>query len=463
MAFVGAGGKSGAIRRLVGELTAGSPAHLRPATADPHRAGALPATADPHRAGSLPALPVLVTTTTRLGRKQSDLAEQQLIDPDPAELDRLQEMLEGLTSVLVTGRERDGKWTPPSDAALNDLAERAKQLGAVLLIEADGARGRALKAPAEHEPVVPDFVELVVPVAGLGAIGQPVDSPAVHRPERVASLLGIEADQALTAAYLAELLASPEGGLKAVPPSAEVRALLTQAEPDRLETGREVARRLLAEAPADRLQAALLAELQSDEPVLEVYGRVAGVVLAAGSSTRLGEPKQLIEWRGRPLVAHAVAAALEGGLDPVAVVLGDRAEQVRRALEGQPVEFVENPDWQSGQSSSVHAGLRAVQSRAEATAFLLSDTPFVDAELVSALLERQRTTLAPLVSPWAAGRRANPALFDRATYPQILSVEGDVGGRVLFEQLQVEWVEWDKAVALDLDTPDDLKRLRELE
>lgn len=451
IAFVGAGGKTGAIRRLVGELTPGAPRASQPAPAKPPGAGALAA------------LPVLVTTTTRLGREQSHLADQHLIDPDPGELDQLPELLEGLRSVLVTGAEQEGKWTPPAEAVLNQLAERAGEHGAVLLIEADGARGRSLKAPAEHEPVIPGFVELVVPVAGLGALGEPVDSEAVHRPELVAAVLGVEATVPLGVEHLARLMASPEAGLKHVPSRAEVRALLTQVGEGRLAAGRQVAERLLAEAPAEQVRAAVLADLDADDPVEEVHGRVAGVVLAAGSSSRLGQPKQLIEWRGRALVAHAVAAALEGGLDPVVVVLGDRADQVRSVLTGEPVEFVENPNWQTGQSTSVHAGLRAVESRAEAAAFLLSDTPFVDAQLIRALVERQRRTLAPLVSPWAAGRRANPVLFDRAAYPQVFDVEGDVGGRVLFEQLQVGWVDWDDSIALDLDTPEDLQRLRELE
>jgi molybdenum cofactor cytidylyltransferase len=89
--------------------------------------------------------------------------------------------------------------------------------------------------------------------------------------------------------------------------------------------------------------------------------------------------------------------------------------------------------------------------------------PFVNSELVSALVQRYRQTLASLVATWAGGRRANPVLFDRETFPDLLALTGDQGGRAIFRRFEREFVEWDDAVLLDVDTPEDLERLRELE
>jgi molybdenum cofactor cytidylyltransferase len=186
---------------------------------------------------------------------------------------------------------------------------------------------------------------------------------------------------------------------------------------------------------------------------------VAGVVLAAGGSSRLGRPKQLIDWRGRALVWHAARTALDAGLLPVVVVTGAEATAVGNALSGQAVEIVYNPRWVGGQSTSVRAGVEAVIGRAEAICFLLADMPRVPPDLIRREVETHRRTLSPIVAPWAGGRWANPALFDRAVFQDLLMLRGDRGGRALFERYPVLRVEWDESILLDVDTPEDLERL----
>jgi molybdenum cofactor cytidylyltransferase len=427
VAFTGAGGKTTAIGRLARELTR-----------------------------------ALITTTTKLGRGQADLAKHHLVDPTPDDLARIPQLLEQFGTVLVTGPlSADGeKWTSPAPAMLETLSRIATQTGAPLLIEADGARGLSLKAPAEHEPVVPEFTNLVVSMAGLDVLGQPIGSPGSHRPERIAELLGLEPSHPLGAREIARLLGSPAGGLKGVPSEAQVRILLNKADPSRLAAGREIATSLL-ESPG--IQAVIIATLQSQDPVVETHGRVAGIVLAAGGSSRLGQPKQLVEFRGRPLVWHAVRVGLEAGLSPLVVVSGAAGEQIRRALEGQSVKVIDNPDWEAGQSSSVRLGLSQVEAGIEAAVFLLADMPLMEPELVRQIVSTHRATLAPLVAPRAAGRRANPVLFDRGTFSALHQLTGDQGGRSLFDRYQAAWVEWTESAMLDLDTPEDLRRLRDLE
>jgi molybdenum cofactor cytidylyltransferase len=427
VAFTGAGGKTTAIRRLARELTQ-----------------------------------ALVTTTTKLGRGQVDLARQHVIDPKSGELARIPQLLEQSGTVLVTGplSDTEGKWTAPGRATLEALCRIAAETGAPLLIEADGARGRSLKAPAEHEPIVPEFTNTVVPMAGLDVLGQPIDSPGVHRPERISELLGLDPSHTVGAREIARLLGSARGGLKGVPSGAQVRILLNKADPSHLAAGREIAGQLL-ESPG--IQAVVLASLQAEDPVMETHGRVAGIVLAAGGSTRLGQPKQLVEFRGRPLVWHAVRVGLGAGLSPLVVVSGADGEQIRQALETESVMVIDNPDWEAGQSSSVRAGLAPVEAGIEAAIFLLADMPLMDPELVRQVVKTHRVTRAPLVAPRVAGRGANPVLFDRTTFSDLHQLTGDQGGRSLFDRYEAAWVEWTESAMLDLDTPEDLQRLRDRE
>jgi molybdenum cofactor cytidylyltransferase len=429
VAFVGAGGKSTAIACVAAEVSA--------------------------------EFPIIVTTTTHLALSQRTLAKAHLVAADVAALRALPGLLAEHRSVLVTGPVARGepRWSAAEANVLKMLRRIASATGAALLIEADGARGLSLKVPGEREPVIPRFADMVVPVAGLDALGTSLDGGLVHHPERVAALLWIAPGEKLQPAHLSRLLVDPAGGLKKIPPGAEVRVLLTRAEEDRLGLGREVAAGVLA---SGSVRAVVLGRLSSTQPAVEVHGRVAGVVLAAGASNRLRRPKQLVPWRGKPLVWHAVRAALDGGLAPVVVVVGADEEGVREALRDEPVSFIQNRTWQEGQSTSVRAGLGAVGRQADAVVFVLSDTPRVDGRLVAALVHEHRVSLTPIVAPQAAGRWANPVLFDRVTFRDLASLYGDMGGRLLFDRFRMAGIQWDPSILLDIDTAEDLRELERL-
>lgn len=188
-----------------------------------------------------------------------------------------------------------------------------------------------------------------------------------------------------------------------------------------------------------------------------LYRPTAGVLLAAGESRRLGHPKQLVEWQGQPLVRRAAQAALQAGLDPVVVVTGAFAAEVQVALHDLPVQVVFNPDWAAGQSSSLRTGLEMLPERTQAALFLLSDQPYLTPELIQALTRRHAETQAAIVAPRAGGRRANPVLFDRVAFPELLALQGDAGGRQIINRYPVEYVDWpDERILLDVDTPQDL-------
>ncbi|NIS81692.1 MAG: putative selenium-dependent hydroxylase accessory protein YqeC [Anaerolineales bacterium] len=404
--------------------------------------------------------PVLLTTTTKLGLDQTILANSHWIASPATSFEGLVQTLDEARTVLVTGPASadESKWTGLDHAQVHNLHEVAHREGASLLIEADGARGRSLKAPAEHEPALPLFVDLVVPLIGLDVLGETLDDRWVHRPDLVAKLLSLPLGSRLQHTHIAELIVHKQGGMKGVPAGVEVRALLNKAEtPSRIEYGRWIAERTIE---SGSVSACVLAALTQEPPVFEAVVPLAGIVLAAGGSLRLEQPKQLIPWKGKPLVWYAVQAALRAGCSPVVVVIGAHGGLVREALAGEPVAFVENPDWEIGQSASVKAGLRAVEKEVEAVVMFLSDMPLVDAELVKSLVQAHRETLSPLVAPRAGGRRGNPVLFDLVTFSALHEIVGDQGGRVLFDHFPVEWVSWDESVLLDIDTQSDLDALR---
>ncbi len=192
--------------------------------------------------------------------------------------------------------------------------------------------------------------------------------------------------------------------------------------------------------------------------------RVSGILLAAGPSTRLGGglPKQLLSFAGEPLVRRAARAALASRLAEVVVVLGHESERVRGVLAGLPVRLVDNPDYPAGQSTSVKAGLLAVDPAAVAALVLPCDQPFLTAEVIDALLAAYHRTGGPILLPACEGRRGSPVLFDRTLFPELAAITGDSGGRQLLPHHPHDIVEVPLASPdplLDIDTREDLLRL----
>jgi molybdenum cofactor cytidylyltransferase len=432
VALVGGGGKTTAMFRLAAELTARGKR-------------------------------VVTTTTTRIFAAQIALAPQHVIySPDqPVDdlLSRLSQMLVAQPHVLVVGPPdyQAGKAFGVEPAVVEAIAG-LPEVDAVL-VEADGSRMRPFKAPAEHEPVVPGHTTLLVPVVGIDALGRPLTDEHVHRAERVATLAGVQPGVAVTSEIVAAVLAHPQGGLKGLPPGARAAPLVNKAESaEEVAAARDLAGRLLAYPQIDSV---VVGAAGRSDPTVEVRGRVAAVVLAAGGAERFGAAKQLLPWAGGVLLSHAVDTALASQAGPVVVVLGYQADACRAALGDRPVAIVHNTEWAQGQSTSVKAGLAALPANVGAALFLLADQPGVTPAVVDALIERHRSTLAPVVWPEHEGRRGNPVLFDRATFPDLMRLSGDTGGRPVLrayagraERVPVAG----PGILSDIDTPGDYER-----
>jgi len=200
----------------------------------------------------------------------------------------------------------------------------------------------------------------------------------------------------------------------------------------------------------------------SDQPLAALP--VSGVILAAGAASRMGQPKLLLQWKGEPLICHAARTALQAGLDPVVVVTGSYAAKMQAALAGLSVRLVHNPDWQTGQSTSVRAGLAALPDHIQAVIFLLGDQPFVTAGLLLALVNTYARTRPTILAPFVGEKRANPVLFDRSIFPALGKLQGDAGARSIFAQYPPTPMPWpDERLLFDVDTPGDYQRLLALE
>lgn len=182
-------------------------------------------------------------------------------------------------------------------------------------------------------------------------------------------------------------------------------------------------------------------------------GSIAAIILAAGSSSRMGagRHKLLLSLAGHPVLAHVLDAALAASARPVILVLGHQADTVRgqiaNYLDHPAIIIVENPDYLQGMSTSMRAGLQALQVQSEGQTvetpisgamILLGDQPLITPQIIDALITTQQETGKRIVAPLYEGKRGNPTLFAASLFPELLQVTGDEGGRAVLARHKEE-------------------------
>lgn len=420
IAFVGAGGKSTAMFNLAKELSR----------------------------------PVIVTATTHLGTWQIPLADSHIHTNDSTITKQITSTLHSDVT-LITGEFEGDRTKPVNDKLLAWLHSFCRSHAIPLLIESDGARQKSLKAWADHEPPIPPFVDHVVQVTGMNGIGKPLIEENVHRAEIFSKLSELDIGDSITTKALIQVLTNENGGMKNIPSEAKRSVMLNQADTSE----RQSIARAMKDALLPYYHSVVIASLKN-KSIHAVHESIAGIILAAGEASRFGSPKQLLKWRAEPFVRVVSQTALRAGLSPVVVVTGAHAEQVEAAVHDLNVRIVRNENWKTGQGSSIREGVRSLPDMCGGAIFLLADQPQVGTSILHALKEKHAEGLYPIIPPMIFDRRANPVLFDRVTFPDLMDIEGDMGGRAVFHKHRVEYLPWhDENLLLDVDTPEQYQRL----
>jgi len=188
---------------------------------------------------------------------------------------------------------------------------------------------------------------------------------------------------------------------------------------------------------------------------------VAGILLAAGTSSRMGKNKMLFELNGESILRGAVRRALAGGLSPLVVVLGHERDRARQELDGLPCQVVINPNYEQGINSSLKAGISAVPAEAGAALVMLADMPYVSPEMIASLIARYRSSDAPLVISDYEGVNAPPMLYDRSLFDELLTMTGEGCGRQVVKRHreEAEVLSWPASALADIDVPEDYARI----
>src|SRR5579864_3401979 len=191
---------------------------------------------------------------------------------------------------------------------------------------------------------------------------------------------------------------------------------------------------------------------------------LAAVILSGGASRRMGSPKALVPYQGRPFLEHLLEVTKHPRIGVRRVVLGADAEPIARAIDLHADEIVINEEWEKGQLSSIQAALRSLPAGTDGTLLCLIDHPLISVELVHDLVERFYATHSPIVLPVFEGRRGHPVIFSSALYEELLHAPLEMGARAVVWAHAHEVEEFltnEEGCVLNLNDPDTLKKALE--
>jgi molybdenum cofactor cytidylyltransferase len=336
----------------------------------------------------------------------------------------------------------------------------------VMLIEADQSDGLPLKAPFSGEPNIPSETTLVVPMASLAVLGQPLDDEHVYNATAIDERYGFLLGNRVKSPWIAQVLRDEELGLRGVPKGARIVALLNQTAAQGYARGRA---RLIAQfiLRSSRFHGVALGSVRSGEPIYEVQKHIGAVVLAAGMSRRMGQPKVLLPWGGhRTIIEHIIEQLALARVPQITVVTGHRAGEVRQVVGRGGADVVHNESYTTGEMlSSLKAGLRAMPAHISAVLVVLGDQPRIQPKIITQVMMAYAEGAGDIIAPSYHMRRGHPILIDKRYWSEILDLPETGSPRDVIDRHKdrIAYVNVDTdSVLCDVDTPEDYRQERKL-
>lgn len=410
---------------------------------------------------------VILTTTTKIIRPREFPA---VITTDAAEARKqLKSFFKDENIVVLGSAMLSGDKIKGIEASLAGKLF-AEGIAPYILVEADGAARRPIKGYAPHEPVIPPSSTIIVPLLGADALGLPIEAGSVHRPELLAAQAGAMEGQPIgTEHFIRCLFFMLEMGQRQAPSACAV-PVINKAD---LMKDKKLLRSVAGAFSVSSLPGVsrlLFTALAEEFPIQYIWGEpflkpfVSCAILAAGFSRRMGEDKLSLRFGGKTILEHALGNALQGGADEILIVTRPEQKWVEKLISGDKIKVVKNPISAQGMSTSIKAAISASNPLAQGVIFALGDQPFINPEVYRALIINYGRDLNLVTYPFFQGKKGNPQVFDRRTWPLLMALQGDCGGRGIIPLLPEREIQGVKTpfsgITVDIDTSEDYMKYR---
>ncbi|MBI4835591.1 MAG: putative selenium-dependent hydroxylase accessory protein YqeC [Planctomycetes bacterium] len=370
---------------------------------------------------------VAITTTTHMHPVNNSRFQNHLLDNNNSfnTLENLKNKSQ--IPVFFSSLDSDGKGLPPVAKDIKAIAS----LFDIVLVEADGARGKSLKIPRAHEPAVPDCSKKVILVVGMDILGKKISDDLVFHPELFKDK-GMDSETLITWQVLRDILYASDSYLAKLQGKDIFLALNKSDLVD--ESATQSAQLMYHENIKSIILSSVTTDGLKSEEVNNSKTPVIGILLAAGQSVRYGSPKLIDTFRSQPLFWHSFKAANGSKLDKLIVVVGEIGDELIKMASNIPdnrAEFIRNPQPSKGMLSSIKIALEKVMRAypGSAVMIMLADMPYVTSDLINTVLRAFHDSAAPVSSPFIDGRNAHPVIFHPVMFPELLNLKSERGGK----------------------------------
>lgn len=399
---------------------------------------------------------VIVTTTTKILQPSSDEVDRLFFGNERAILEYLSSGINvGEIVGILSNINENCKSVGVSPELIDEIF--AKDIADYIIVEADGAARKPFKAPAVHEPVIPDSCSVLINICGIDALNKSLCLENHHRPELISNLTGLKQGDIVKCADMAMVISSDDGGKKGLVNNTRFISLINKVDDEiRLQDARKLAAYILASGTPQ----VIISSVKTGCIAIENHFSkpVAGIILAAGQSKRMGKNKLFLPWENNLTVLETtINNAQSSNLESLIVVTGYEQEKVAPIIEKNNLLSVHNSQYAEGQSGSLKAGISILDNNCAAM-FILGDQPLVEKNTINDLIALYQQTDALIVAPLGVdGKRGNPTIFSPELFDEINNLSGDTGARELFEKYaeRVEYLHVDNnSVNIDIDDPE---------
>ena len=402
---------------------------------------------------------VLATTTTAIYYPEREQYDEILVSKDES-TDLFDNRCNSGITVLGRSISSEGKLLGVNPKFLDDVF--LKGIFDYIIVEGDGSKSRPIKAPAEHEPVIPSQTSKLMGIVGMDSIGLEVCEESVHRPELLCAITGCRERDIINTEIISRLVIHKEGLFKAAPDLSERYLLLNKADGEKEKNAAcDIAQKLLDNGCGF---AGIIISSIKNATFQNAFKSISGIILASGLSRRMGTNKLLLPLGGVPVIERVIAAASQSKLGEIILVCSSVTVASIGIRYG--VKIVDNTAPQLGQSQSVRLGVEGSCKSADGFMFLVGDQPFITADIINRLIERNISENCSAVVPRYNGKRGNPVIFSASLREKLIGLKGDSGGRVLLEGLDESIVNVDfsdEKSGFDIDTREEYEALLKLE
>lgn len=396
---------------------------------------------------------VLVTTTTAIFYPEENEYDEIVIDNNIENI-KIEKYIDN-GSILVIGKENtnERKLKGIDKEEVNNIFK--KDIFDYILVESDGSKRKPIKAPASHEPVLPNLCTKVVGLIGLDSIGKKIDSEFVHRPEIFTKITNSNIGDYITEDIVFKIVSNENGLFKDSSMNTKKYLILNKCDNDSNKKSGLIIKDLINKSDF-KTNKIIIASMINKKKYEHKETNITAIILASGFSNRMGKQKLLLEIENIPIIERVIKAIKNSKVDEIIMIYRD--DKIKDICSKYDIKTFYNDNAIKGQSEAIKLGVKNSSKETDAYMFFVGDQPYLDSFVINEIIHTFTKENNKIIVPKYNDKNGNPVLFSSILKENLLQLNGDIGGRSIINEFKsaVKYIDFeDEKMGIDIDTAEE--------